>query len=213
MTGLATVLRLPRGAAPKTPMRALVVVALLALGGCGAGPLFPMEEPSRAVGDTEVWHSRTGTTTHTLVAMDASSMRYEVAETDCTYTLPRDGISPWTSWTGCRPFADGTQTVTLTAGSIWPLEVGRTWRYRRAGSDERGNQWDEEVRCRVTKQDRVENSAGFFRVFYTVCLSGSERRTLYVSPDLGRSVRTWNVPLDRSETPQKQELVSFTPAK
>ena len=101
---------------------------------------------------SEVWKSRLGTTTHTLVAMDATSMRYKVAESDCTYTLPRDGLLPWTVWTNCRPLPDGSQTVTLTAGQIWPLEIGRTWRYRRAGSDSSGDRWDEEVHCEVTKQ-------------------------------------------------------------
>lgn len=213
MTGVAKGLRLSRSTVGPAPMWVLVVVALLALGGCATGPLSPMDEPTRSVGDTEVWKSRSGTTTHTLVAMDATSLRYEVAESDCTYTMPRDGLSPWTAWTDCRRLSDGTQSVTLTAGQIWPLEIGRTWRYRRAGSDERGNQWDEEVRCRVTKQARLEKRIGFFRVFHTVCTSETERRVLNVSPDLGRSIRTWHVPLDRSETPEKHELISFTPAK
>ena len=213
MTTVATGLRVSRSAAASAPIWALALVALLVLGGCGAGPLFPMDESTRAVGDTEVWHSRAGTTTHTLVAMDAASMRYEVAENDCAYTLPRDGLLPWTAWTNCRSLPDGTQTVTLTAGQMWPLEIGRTWRYRRAGSDSSGDRWDEEVRCKVTKQDRVQNSAGFFRVFYTVCLSDSERRVLYVSPDLGRSVRTWYSRLEGSAVPVKQELVQFTPGK
>ncbi len=198
-------------AAVTAPTCVLALAALLVLGGCGAGPLFPMDEPTRAVGDTEVWHSRTGTTTHTLAAMDATSMRYEVAESDCVYTLPRDGLSPRTAWTGCRPHPDGTQTVTLTAGHMWPLEIGRTWRYRRVGSDSSGERWDEEVDCTVTKQDRVQNSAGFFRVFHTVCTSATERRALYVSPDLGRSIRTWHSRLDGSQVPVKHELVLFTP--
>jgi len=201
------------GRAATAPIWALALAALVALGGCGAGALFPMEAPARAVGDTEVWKSRTGTTTHTLVAIDATSMRYEVAESGCTYTLPRDGLLPWTAWTNCRPRADGTQTVTLTEGQIWPLEIGRTWHYRRAGSDVSGDEWDEEGRCEVTKQTRVQNSWGFFRVFYTVCTSGAERRALYVSPDLGRSVRTWHSRLDGSDRPRKLELVRFTPAK
>ena len=213
MTGVARGLRLSRSTVCPAPIWALAVVALLALGGCATGPLSPMDAPTQAVGDAEVWTSRSGTTTHTLVAMDATSLRYEVAESDCTYTMPRDGFSPWTAWTDCRRLADGTQSVTLTAGQIWPLEIGRTWRYRRAGSDERGNQWDEEVRCEVTRQDRLEKRIGFFRVFHTVCTSETERRILYVSPDLGRSIRTWLVPLDRSEAPEKHELIGFTPAK
>ncbi|MDE0202194.1 MAG: hypothetical protein OXK73_07150 [Rhodospirillaceae bacterium] len=211
MTSESGGLRLPR----TRPVAALTCViafgALLALGGCGAGPLWPMDEPTRAVGDTEVWHTRTGTTTHTLVALDATSMHYEVAESGCTYTMPRDGLSPWTSWANCWRLPDGTQTVTLTAGQIWPLEIGRTWRYRRAGSDASGEQWDEEVRCRVTKQDRIEKRIGFYRVFYTVCMSEKERHVLYVSPDLGRSIRTWYSRLDRLVPPIKRELVHFTP--
>ena len=211
MTSVATGLSLPRSASAAACVLALA--ALLSLGGCGAGALFPMDAPARAVGDTEVWKSRLGTTTHTLVAMDATSMRYEVAESDCTYTLPRDGLLPWTVWTNCRPLPDGSQTVTLAAGQIWPLEIGRTWRYRRAGSDASGDRWDEEVHCEVTKQDRVQNAAGFFRVFYTVCTSGTERRVHYVSPDLGRSIRTWYSRLDGSASPAKRELVGFTPGK
>ena len=172
-----------------------------------------MDAPGRAVGDTEVWKSRTGTTTHTLVAMDSATMRYEVAETGCTYTVPRDGLLPWTAWTNCRPRADGTQTVTLTEGEIWPLEIGRTWRYRRVGLDTSENRWDEEVLCKVTKQDRVQKATGFYRVFYTVCRSKTEQRVLYISPDLGRSIRIWYTRLDRSAPPEKRDLVHFTPGK
>ena len=213
MTRAAKGLRLPGSTVSPAAIWALALVALLALGGCATGPLSPMDEPTRAVGDTEVWKSRLGTTTHTLVAMDATSMHYEVAETDCTYEMPRDGLSPWTAWTNCRRLPDGTQTVTLTAGQIWPLEIGRTWRFRRTGSDESGNRWDEEVSCEVTKQDRVEKRIGFFRVFYTVCTSDTEKRVLYFSPDLGRSIRTWYTDLSSGASPQKQELVGFTPAK
>ena len=209
MTGL----RIPRSATAAATTCILALAALLALGGCGAGPLSPMDEPTRAVGDVEVWKSRAGTTTHTLVAIDADSIRYEVAESGCTYTRPRDGVSPWTAWENCRRIPDGTQSVTLTAGQIWPLEIGRTWRYRRVGLDASENQWDEEVLCKVTKQDRVQKAIGFYRVFYTVCRSKTERRVLYVSPDLGRSIRIWYTRLDRSATPEKRDLVRFTPGK
>ena len=110
--------------------------------------------------------------------------------------MPRDGLLPWTAWMNCRPLSDGSQNVTLTAGQMWPLEIGRMWRYRKVGSDASGNQWDEEVHCEVTKQDRVQKSTGFFRVFYTVCRSETERLVLYVSPDLGRSIRIWYTRLD-----------------
>lgn len=211
MASMVTGLRMPRSAAATATTCVLALAALLVLGGCGTGPLSPMDEATRAVGDVEVWKSRTGTTTHTLVAIDADSIRYEVAESGCTYTMPRDGISPWTAWENCRRIPDGTQTVTLTAGQIWPLEIGRTWRYRRAGSDSSGDRWDEEVQCKVTKQKRVERSVGFFRTFYTVCESETGRRVLYISPDLRRSIRVWYTRLDRSAPPEKRDLVHFTP--
>ena len=213
MIGIVTDHNAPRRAAASAPMWAFALAALLVLSGCSAGALFPMDKPTRAVGDTEVWRSRTGTTTHTLVALDTASMRYEVAESGCTYTMPRDGVLPWTAWTNCRRIPDGTQTVTVTAGQIWPLEIGRTWRYRRAGSDASGDRWDEEVQCKVTKQKRVERSVGFFRTFYTICESETERRVLYISPDLGRSIRIWYTRLDRSAPPEKRDLVRFTPGK
>ena len=209
-TSMVTGLRMPRCAAATATTCVLALAALLVLGGCGTGPLSPMDEATRAVGDVEVWKSRTGTTTHTLVAIDADSIRYEVAESGCTYTMPRDGISPWTAWENCRRIPDGAQTVTLTDGQVWPLEIGRTWRYRRVGSDSSGDQWDEEVQCKVTKQKRVERSVGFFRTFYTVCESETERRVLYISPDLRRSIRIWYTRLDRSASPEKRDLVHFT---
>ena len=210
-TSMVTGLRMPRCAASTATTCVLALAALLVLGGCGTGPLSPMDEATRAIGDVEVWKSRTGTTTHTLVAIDADSIRYEVAESGCTYTMPRDGISPWTAWENCRRIPDGAQTVTLTAGQVWPLEIGQTWRYRRVGSDSSGDRWDEEVQCKVTKQKRVERSVGFFRTFYTVCESETERRVLYISPDLRRSIRVWYTRLDRSASPEKRDLVHFTP--
>lgn len=211
MTSMVTGLRMPRCAASTATTCVLALAALLVLGGCGTGPLSPMDEATRAVGDVEVWKGRTGTTTHTLVAIDADSIRYEVAESGCTYTMPRDGISPWTAWENCRRIPDGAQTVTLTDGQVWPLKIGRTWRYRRVGSDSSGDRWDEEVQCKVTKQKRVERSVGFFRTFYTVCESETERRVLYISPDLRRSIRVWYTRLDRSASPEKRDLVHFTP--
>ena len=213
MTGVVRGPRMPRSATAAATTCVLALAALFVLGGCGTGPLSPMDEPMRAVGDVEVWKSRTGTTTHTLVAMDADSIHYEVAESGCTYPRPRDGVSPWTAWQNCRRIPDGIQTVTLTSGEVWPLKIGRTWRYHRVGSDTSGNRWDEEVLCEVTKQKRVERSVGFFRTFYTICKSETERRVLYISPDLGRSIRVWHTRLDRSAPPEKRDLVRFTPGK
>ena len=213
MTSVTAGLRMPGSAAAASTICVLALVALLALSGCGTGPLSPMDEPTRAVGDVEVWKSRMGTTTHTLVAMDAASIRYEVAESGCTYTRPRDGVSPWTAWENCRRIPDGTQTITLTSGQVWPLKIGRTWRYQRAGSDSSGDRWNEDEQCKVTKQRRVERSVGFFRTFYTICESETERRVLYISPDLGRSIRIWYTRLDRSAPPEKRDLVRFTTGK
>ena len=204
--------RAPGSAAAAAPACGLALAALLALGGCGAGPLLPVDSPRRAVGDTEVWRSpTTGVTTHTLVALGDGTMRYEVAENACVYTMPRDGLLPWTAWENCRPYTDGTQTVTLTAGHTWPIEIGRTWRYRRVGSDARGRRWDEEVRCTVEEESRVLSGAGDLRTFHVVCLSETERRVLHVSPDLGRVVRIWHSRHDGSMVPFRRDLEPFTP--
>ena len=187
----------------------LGLAALVTLGGC-APVLDPMAEPRRAVGDTEVWRTRTGTLTHTLVAMDGATMSYEIAENGCAYTGPKGGLLPWTQWSNCSGMPDGSQTVTVIEGQIWPLEIGRTWRYRRTGSDEGGNEWNETALCKVLSQRRSNVGAGTYHTYRTICRSKTERIELYVAPAIGRSVLTWHSLRDRSQPPIRQELMRFT---
>ena len=188
----------------------LVLAALVTLGGC-ATVLEPMAEPKRAVGDTEVWRSRTGTLTHTLVAMDSATMSYEIAENSCTYTRPTGGLLPWTQWSNCRGMPDGSQTVTVTEGRIWPLEIGRSWRYRKVGSDKSGNEWNETALCKVLSQRRSHVGAGSYHAYRTICRSKTERIEIYVAPAIGRNVLTWHSLLDRSQPPKRRKLLRFTP--
>ena len=197
-----------------TGMAGLIAVlglaALVTLGGCAAG-LEPVAEVRKAVGDTEVWRTRTGTLTHTLVAKDGATESYEIAENGCAYTRPKGGLLPWTQWSDCRGMPDGSQTVTVTQGQIWPLDIGQTWRYRRAGSDESGNEWNETALCKVLSQRRSNVGAGSYHTFRTICRSKTERIEIYVAPAIGRNVLTWHSRLDRSQPPVKQELAEFTP--
>ena len=194
------------------PISVLGLATLLVVGAC-ATVLEPMPEPARALGDTEVWQSRKGTATHTLVAMSDDTVSYEIAESGCTFTVPRGELLPWIEWSNCRRRPDGSQTVTLTKGRVWPLGVGQTWRYRKEGADRNGNRWNEALLCKVVDQWRVWGPAGDLETFRTVCKNESERAVFYVSPDLGRSVRVWHSRLDRSELPTKRDLVSFTPGR
>ena len=197
-----------------TRMAGLIAVlglaSLLTLGGC-ATVLEPMAEPRKAVGDTEVWRGRTGPLTHTLVALDGATESYEIAENDCAYTRPKGGLLPWTQWSNCRGKPDGSQTVTVTQGKLWPLEVGRSWRYSRAGSDKSGNEWNETAICRVVSQRRTSVAAGSYHSYRTICRSKTERIEIHVAPDIGRNVLTWHSLLDRSQLPIKQELMRYTP--
>lgn len=185
------------------------LAALLILGGC-ATVLEPMTKPQKAVGDTEVWRSRTGVLTHTLVAMDNTTMSYEIAENGCSYTRPKGGLLPWTRWSNCRGMPDGTQTVIVIEGRIWPLEIGRTWRYRKAGSDRNGNEWSETASCKVYNQRRLRIASGDHYVFRTICRTKTERDVIYVAPAIGRNVLTWHSRLDRSQLPIRRELARFT---
>ena len=188
----------------------LGLATLLTLGGC-ATVLEPLAESKKAVGDTEVWHSRTGTLTHTLVATDGATESYEIAENGCTYTRPKGGLLPWTQWSNCRGMPDGSQTVTVIEGQIWPLDIGQTWRYRRAGSDESDNEWDETALCKVLSQRRSNVAIGSYHTYRTICRTRTERIEIYVAPAIGRNVLTWNSLRDRSRPPIKHELVRFTP--
>ena len=203
-----------RGHRPRlTKMAGLVAVlglaAFVTLGGC-TPVLEPMAEPRRTIGDTEVWRSRTGTLTHTLVAMDGATTSHEIAENGCTYTRPKGGLLPWTQWSNCRGRPDGSQTVTVIEGQVWPLDIGQTWRYRRAGSDKSGNEWSETASCKVLSQRRSNVGAGTYHTYRTICRSKTERIEIYVAPAIGRNVLTWRSLRDRSQPPTKQELMRFT---
>ena len=153
-----------------------------------SAPLEPMAEPVRHIGDSKTWRNKKGEeTTSTVVAMDETTLTVEDSD-GCTYTkLIQGGFSPSVKWSNCGG-SDGTQTVSLAKGDVWPLTTRKKWRYKYKGKNEKGERWKGKWSCQVKEEVRVSVPAGEFDTYHVVCKHGNWRRDYYVSPEFKSSV-------------------------
>lgn len=90
-------------------------------------------------------------------------------------------------WTNCRR-SSGTGSIKVIEGEIWPLKVGRKWRYSVKGSRDSGRSWSYQMDCEVKNQVRVSVPAGSFDTYYIFCETEYVKRKYYISPVLKTNV-------------------------
>jgi hypothetical protein len=189
------------------------------LAGCASSPplkeqmvsktLAPMPQADRPVGYKVVRLRDGREEVATLVAKTAETETW-ADTTGCRIVLPRTGFAPALEISNCEGFT-GTQTVTLTSGTPYPLMLGSKWVYAFTGTSSRGDRWTGERRCDVGATVRVKANGGEHDTYRVVCdeTAGNTRitRTYYVSPELQTyvfqeryRVRNWQgaPPPDRS---------------
>ena len=151
-----------------------------------SAPLGPMAKPVMQVGDQETWRNKKGEEwTRTVAGMDETTATFEESD-GCTFTRPHEVFAQWLEWANCR--SEGSGTVKLTKGDVWPLEAGKKWRYKYAGSNKKGRKWKGKESCQVKEEVRVKVPAGEFDTFHVVCKTKRIRRDYYISPELEANV-------------------------
>ena len=148
--------------------------------------LAPMPKPEREIGYKWVGLKNGKPYWRTLVSETAETLAWETSE-GCSFTNSGKttfGLGdPWLKWSGCSPWADGTQTFSLD-GEIWPLEVGKKWRYSLSGSNVRGDSWSAERTCEIPGTARIATGIGVHDTYKVVCKDPWNTGTYYMSPAL-----------------------------
>ena len=168
--------------------------------------LSPMPKPEQYIGDsvTEKW-SKGEVSVRTIIAIDKNTITWQYPS-GCTIKYPHEEFSQKVEGKNCSG-ADFTTALKLIKGEIWPLTVGKKWRYRYSGGDKSGSKWNGQMRCKAKKQVRVDVPAGSFETYQIICYTKNYRRQYYVSPELGISVKyKFTGRGDRFES----ELVEYT---
>lgn len=202
-------------------MTVLAGMAALALAGCqttGAPStkemqvsqeLAPMPEPEAPrLGEVAIQQEG-----------DGEEIRVEVTEitedevafkdsTGCRWRRSRQydlRFAPTVEWEGCSG-STGTRGIEGRSGDpVWPLEVGKSWSYSATGYTD--SSWTSDTRCEVTGTARIETVGGQHDTYKVVCQSKWAKRTRYISPELGHTVRFEREALAGSATNREWELV------
>ena len=198
----------------------VAVAAMLALGGSWSvageiGPasadLEPMERPALRVGATKTWQNEKGEErTWTLTAMDEATASFE--DTDgCTQTTLHDEFTSYMAvkW-DCRGNT-GTGTTELVKGDPWPLATGKKWRYKHAGSTNKGGKWKGTHKCKVKEEVRVSVPAGEFDTYHIECRSKYTKRDYYIAPAVKTAVLHQGKHLRGRWPKYAYKLVSYDP--
>ena len=118
-----------------------------------------------------------------------------LALNDSTYMIEDTGGCKWTDidiispppyWENC---GGSTGTIEIeTEGSLWPLEVGKTVRYRFTGTNPKGNRISGVRQCKAVDNVFVTTATGDHYTYKVVCQDKSKVLTYYISPAFGDRV-------------------------
>ena len=137
-----------------------------------------MVKPDLNVGAKKTWQNKKGKEwDETLVAVDETTATYQ-SSGSCTRTTLHEEFSQSVKWNNCGG-GSGKGTTSLDSGEIWPLTKGKKWRYKYAGSDNKGNRWRGKMRCSVKDEVRVSVPAGEFDTYHIVCKTKNITREYY----------------------------------
>ena len=199
-----------------------MMAVVLALGGSWAeadevgpvsAPLGPMERPVLHIGATKTWQNKKGEEqTWTLVAMDETTASFE-DDGDCTETTLHDEFTSYMAlkW-DCRG-RGGSGTTELIKGDPWPLATGKKWRYKHAGSNNKGGKWKGKHTCKVKEEVRVNVPAGEFDTYHIECKTKYTKRDYYIAPEVKTTVLYQGRHLRGRWPKYVNKLVSYDPGQ
>lgn len=185
----------------------LIIGAVLMLSGCASTNMMSKVEemePSRNLDPAPrpdppaagtVWHGIGGETGNVPTRWELISVnedKYIFRDSSgCTWTLTSayDDSYLFTNsiqWENCGS-TDGNRRIKGMEGGLWPLEVGKTVKYKALGHS--GGTWGASWQCEVTDEVGIKVEAGKFDTYKVVCESPWKREVHYYSPELESNVR------------------------
>lgn len=146
-----------------------------------------LEPPEILVGDTLIWlENGQKELRNEVTALDDRQLTV-AGDNGCTFSVPITGFGPSYFYKNCGGYS-GTQEVEPVSESPYPISVGKSWNYVYSGIWE-GEPWKDTRKCSVDGTARVTVPLGDFDTFKLVCNDRWTRRTWYVAPEVGRSVK------------------------
>ncbi|MGB5708439.1 MAG: serine hydrolase domain-containing protein [Arenicellales bacterium] len=147
--------------------------------------LAPMEKPTTEVGDAWYAVNNGKEFIETAIALDGDVVTYETSD-GCKYKELEWGFAPSLEWSDCPGSEDGTQNITKSTGSPWPMQVNTKFKYSFTGQGD--GEWSGERKCEVKKQVRVKVPAGEYDTFKLECKDNWDTHTWWISPELGETI-------------------------
>ena len=68
------------------------------------------------------------------------------------------------------------------------MATGKKWRYKHAGSNNKGGKWKGKHTCKVKEEVRVNVPAGEFDTYHIECKSKYTKRDYYIAPEVKTTV-------------------------
>lgn len=180
------------------------VLAYEVIGKAELEPMAKPTNPSFVAGTKRHWLRDGEESITTIVSLDGDTYSGNRSIDECSWVeMTYEFAAPSLSWKNCNG-TSGTQTITKTKGSPWPLHSKSKFEYKFRGSYHDGSKpWVSTRKCKVKAQERVSVPAGEFDTYKLECKDKWNKRTYWFSPDLGHSVlfkRKHNTDASRSYT-------------
>lgn len=157
------------------------------LGKVSLDPVEKPASPSFVAGTQRHWLRDGAESVTTYDSLDGNN--YSATDSSgCSWTNLVLEFAPSFEWNNCSG-SSGTQKITKTKGSPWPLSAKSKFQYGfRGKSNDGGKPWTSTRKCKVKAQERVRVPAGEFDTFKVECTDKWSKRTYWFSPQLGHAV-------------------------
>jgi len=103
--------------------------------------------------------------------------------TGCKWSALDSTWAPSFSWENCNG-STGTQKITKSKGSAWPMAVKTKFSFNFRGRDQKGGTWTGYRRCKVKSAVKVQVPAGEYDTYKIICSVDWETLTFWYSPEL-----------------------------
>jgi len=152
--------------------------------------LSPIDQPEWVVGYRQfLVDAKTGEeSSWEIQSIDEEGRVTVKSSNGCEWTVAREWFVGAERWENCGG-QPGIRKVISAEGSLWPLAVGKTSKYKYEMLSEGSAPKIERLNCEVVNEARVTVALGDLDVFRVECVrvnkSSVQTRTWYWSPDVG----------------------------
>ena len=170
--------------------------------------LVAAEKPAADPVGTQIQVLRKGKPiTYSVTAVDGDTESGEGSD-GCRYTELNRAYAPSLQWENCSG-SSGSQTITKTVGSPWPMSLETKFSYKFNGSSDTDS-WSGTRKCKVDGIEKVTTQMGEFDTYKVVCKDPWSKYTWWYAPEIERNVKLNRKHYKNSSRNYDIETVSVT---